>query len=368
MKKSVIKVFYTEKQVNTNANIIDAALSKSPLKPVLLMKALDVLRFGKNLDVDPNFFPFKDEDIRLAHTQNYVESFFKGDQPLCQSNLLPWSQELADSVRYTNASLYNAVRHAYLNPEQVTFSPTSGFHHAMPHRGDGFCTFSGQVIAAEKMYQEFGVSGAILDLDGHEGNSIDDARGYAKTIDLAIPHAYNFAQLQGSDGHYLNSLMDAMSKIEEAVLENKIHYVMWCHGADSHEDDDFGGQVDTDHWVKASEAFYSWVHQLDAKLIAMGRKPLPIILSLFGGYRADDYYSVLSLHIKDLSTCLNILCGENIVYDVNVKEKRPSILKRRTPEKWVDGMPISLLKALYPGKYGEEINTQGPPESGDCGF
>lgn len=353
MKKSVIKVFYTEKQVNTHANIADA-LSKSPLKPVLLMKSLDVLGFGKNLDIDPNFLPFKDEDFLLAHTKHYVESFFKGIQPLCQSNLLPWSQELADSVRYTNASLYNAIRHAYLNPEQVTLSPTSGFHHAMPHTGLGFCTFSGQVIAAEKMYEEFGASGAILDLDGHNGNSIDDARGFAKTLDLAIPRDYNFSQLQGNDTQYFNSLLDAMNKIEAAVLENKIQYVMWCHGADSHEDDDFGGQVDTEYWVKCSEAFYAWVNQLDVKLIAMGRKPLPIVLSLFGGYRVDDYYSVLSLHIKDLTTCLNLLCGENIKYDVNVKEKRPTILAPRSvPEKWVDGMPISLLNVLYPGKYNE---------------
>ena len=355
MKKSVIKVFYTEKQVNTNANIEAVSKSKSPLKPVLLMKALDVLGYGKNLDIDPDFFPFKDEDFLLAHTKNYVEAFFNGVQPLCQSNFLPWSQELADSVRYTNASLYNAIRYAYLNPDQVTLSPTSGFHHAMPHRGDGFCTFSGQVIAAEKMYQEFGVSGAVLDLDGHTGNSIDDARGFAKTIDLAIPHEYNFAQLKGSDKHYLDSLLEAMDKIETGVLENKIHYLMWCHGADSHEDDDFGGQVDTEYWVKCSEAFYAWVNQLDAKLIAMGRKPLPVILSLFGGYRDDDYYSVISLHIKDLTTCLNLLCGENINYDVNVKDKRPTI-KRKPPEKWFDGMPLSLLNVLYPGKY-DDINT-----------
>ena len=58
----------------------------------------------------------------------------------------------------------------------LTFSPTSGFHHARPEGGSGFCTFSGQVIASLKIYEEKKLVGAYLDLDGHYGNSIEDSR------------------------------------------------------------------------------------------------------------------------------------------------------------------------------------------------
>lgn len=334
-----IKVFYTPKQVNTNPNIIDAS-SRSPLKPMLLMKALNSLGFSEQLEIESNFTPFKNEDFKVAHTEEYVEAFFNGIEPLCSTNMLPWSKELGESVRYTNASLYHAIRYSILNPEQVCHSFTSGFHHAHPNGGSGFCTFSGQVIAAIKLYREFGVSGAVLDLDGHYGNSIEDTRGFADEINKAIPVGFNFAQLNGGNLDYYNSLLKALEQIETAVLENRIHYIMWCHGADSHDEDDLGGQADTKYWVKCSEAFYLWVNQLDEKLIALGRKPLPVTLSLFGGYRRDSYGSVISLHIKDITVCLNELCGHYIQYEVNVAEKS------RKKEEWVNGMPVSLLKML----------------------
>ena len=53
-------------------------------------------------------------------------------------------------------------------------APTSGFHHAMPDRGKGFCTFSGQVIAALKIYNKYKLSGAFIDLDGQKVDEIKD--------------------------------------------------------------------------------------------------------------------------------------------------------------------------------------------------
>ena len=79
-------------------------------------------------------------------------------------------------MRYTNASLYHAIEHAVAHPEQVALSSTSGFHHARPTGGGGFCTFSGQVIAAVKIYREHRLVGAHVDLDGHFGNSIEDSQ------------------------------------------------------------------------------------------------------------------------------------------------------------------------------------------------
>ena len=51
-------------------------------------------------------------------------------------------------------------------------------------------------------------------------------------------------------------------------------------------------------------------------------KQIPLILILFGGYRKDDFNSVLSLHTADLVTCLNILCGGNINYIPEVTERK----------------------------------------------
>ncbi len=62
---------------------------------------------------------------------------------------------------------------------------------------------------------------------------------------------------------------------------------------------------------------YTFVRDLE---ISIDRQ-IPLIISLFGGYRRDDFNSVLSLHTADLVTCLNILCGHQIHYTTEVKQR-----------------------------------------------
>lgn len=206
------------------------------------------------------------------------------------------------------------------HPETPCFSPTSGFHHAHPDRGAGFCTFAGQAIASIKLYRDKGARGAYFDLDGHYGNAIEDCRNYIPDINKAVPPGFNINP-QGHNADYLNYLINACAKVEEAILNGDIDYVVWCHGADSHEHDDLGGQVSTEYWVKCAEVFYEWVRAVDIKLDEIGKKPLPLTLALFGGYRSDSYDSVLSLHTKDMVLCLNIVCGHKIDYAADVKPK-----------------------------------------------
>jgi hypothetical protein len=71
-----------------------------------------------------------------------------------------------------------------------------------------------------------------------------------------------------------------------------------------------GGSCNTKEWIMCATIFYNWVKELNAKR----GKPLPVTLTLFGGYRQDDYDSVLSLHTADIVECLNILCGRSIQY------------------------------------------------------
>ncbi len=152
-----IHVFYRPEQVLE----VDAGsnFSKSPLKPKLLLEYLDDHGRGQHFVRHSDWESFTREDFLLAHTAEYVDAFFDGRQRLCESNGLRWSSQFADSVRYTNASLYHAIAHSVAHPEQVAFSPTSGFHHARPSGGSGFFTFSGQVIAALKLYRERGLVG-----------------------------------------------------------------------------------------------------------------------------------------------------------------------------------------------------------------
>lgn len=332
MRAKKIHVFYTPKQVRA----VDANrnFSKSPLKPKLLLEHLEQNGMMDHFTVSGDFRPFSNNEFVIAHTRKYVEDFFAGRRPGCESNSLEWSEQFAHSVRYTNASLHAAIENAILHPEEVSFSPTSGFHHAHPSGGAGFCTFSGEVLASVKVYRKYGKVGCYVDLDGHYGNSIEDTREYQPDINKAVPRGFNFNPT-GDGERYVNNVYWFLHEVLGPAIEaGDIDYVVWCHGADSHEDDDLHGQCSTSNWTACSKIFWKWVKDMDALL---GR-PLPVACALFGGYRRDDYNSVLSLHASDLAACIRILLEEPVEYKLQVVDK---------PGYWAPSTPQSRFRSEY---------------------
>jgi len=315
---SKIKTFYTDKQVCFDS-IKESSYSQSPLKPHLLMKRFQETGHADLLDIDGSFEPIKKEDYYIAHTKDYVENVYTGTGN-CRSNSLPWSQNLVDSLPYTTGSLYAASKWAIEHPEQIAFAPISGMHHAQPERGSGFCTFSGQVVSAIKIYQETGKVCAYLDLDGHFGNSIEDTRKFNPLLNKAIPRGCNINP-SGHDSIYLDDFKDQLNKLGRKILNGEVDYVVFAHGADSHSSDDLGGQCGTWYWLECSKAFAQWANHISNLL---GRK-LPVVLALFGGYRKDDYNSVLDLHIKSILACSNIIYDQAIEDKLKIKEKTSSV-------------------------------------------
>ena len=43
------------------------------------------------------------------------------------------------------------------------------------------------------------------------------------------------------------------------------------------------------------------------------RKPLPVTLALFGGYRKDDYNIVIDLHLSSIARCRSLLCAPKFI-------------------------------------------------------
>ncbi len=278
--------------------------SKSPTKPLRLIQFLETNGYSKFFDFESQWKPFGPEDFCLAHEAEYVADFFAGKSPKSTTNGLGWSPQFAQSVRYTNASLYAAVQSSVLNPQTISFSPTSGFHHAHPAGGYGYCTFSGQVIASLKLWRDKHLRGAWIDLDGHYGNSIEDSRVFAPDLIEAVAPGNNINP-EGKGLDYLANLRNELAQLRERVLAGGVDYLCFCHGADSHMDDDLGDQCSTEQWLEASRLVYTFVRDVSQERGA----PLPLSLSLFGGYRAQNYDAVLALHAADLLVCLQVLGG-----------------------------------------------------------
>lgn len=306
MRADVIKIFYRPEQAIIEEQPLNG--SRSPEKARLLLEKISQQGMSNAFAIEGDFQAFSRADFLLAHDSIYVDSFLNGIMPLCESNNLRWSLDLVKAVAYSNSSLYHAIKHTVVNPKQIALSPTSGFHHATPSRGGGFCTFSGQVIAALKIFGEHRISGAFLDLDGHFGNSIDDSRDYCPELNLAIPKGCNINP-QGVGREYIAHFKNQLEDLKVLVMNYDIGYVVFCHGADSHVDDDRGGQCTTEEWLECSNLFYEWLRNVDS----LRGDPIPCSLALFGGYRKDNYDEVLRLHLSDLQQCLQIACQRSLV-------------------------------------------------------
>lgn len=314
MKNSRLRTFYHPKMSVNPDNLTGYTLT--PAKPRLMIEYLERKGLMEYFLLDDDFTPMPREDFYIAHTKEMVDNFF--DKGKTSKILhIKWTPEYAESVKYENASLYHAIRHAVQHPEEVCFSPSSAFHHANPTRSALFCAFSGQVIASMKVYYEFGLSGAYIDLDGHYGNSIDNSRDFVPNIDKAISPVCGNINIIARHQPYIEELKANLTVLRKEIIENRVHYVVFCHGADSHEWDELASQLSTEEWVECSIIVYKFIQDLQNET----HKQIPLILTLFGGYRRDDYNSVLSLHATDLVTCLNTLCGQDIKYTTEVKPR-----------------------------------------------
>jgi acetoin utilization deacetylase AcuC-like enzyme len=314
MKNNFV-VYYNPKQVLTDN--IEKSKSKSPLKPKLVVEELQRI-MGDKVKIKDDFEPYDYEDFLHAHTVQHVNYVYDFNQPgaLLDSDI-PWSKNLVESLEYTNACLYNAIKHSINNTNDLVLAPVAGFHHAQPNNGLGFCTFSGQVIASIKIYRETKKRGCYLDLDGHFGNSIEDTRKFNYMVNKAIPQGYNFNpngkySIQRTGQEYVDYVKEFLYEdLTLAFTANQIDYVVWCHGADSHEDDDYPGQVNTLQWLECSKIFFEWVKFMKTT----HNIEVPVTLCLFGGYRHDDYQSVISLHCAEMVMGYNYLVNPITGYD-----------------------------------------------------
>lgn len=311
-----IKILYRDDMVPADQ---PGNYSKSPTKPRRFMEFLKKTPLWGHVEVSDQFEPVARQDVLLAHTERYVNAFLNGERPLCESNHLTWTPEFRDSVLLTNGCLKEAITQAVDNPEQLVMAPVSGFHHAQPGNGSGFCTLSGQVIAGLHLYRTRGSRGVWIDLDGHFGNSIEDSRSFAPDLDEAIPRWAN-VNPRGNHSDYLNDLRQKLVQVVEHATRGEVDYIAFAHGADSHEWDQLGSQCTTEEWLEASRMVYELINRLNRE--SWSSKPVGVVLALFGGYRDDHPESVLGLHAMDLAVCLRDVLD---VQDPQVRDYRAEV-------------------------------------------
>jgi acetoin utilization deacetylase AcuC-like enzyme len=243
---------------------------------------------GIPLEVVP-FAPVTRTDLARVHERAYVDAVLDLRAP---NGFGDRSREVAGSLLHTTGSLLAAARDA-LARRAVAFSPTSGFHHASPGAGDGFCTFNGLVVTAAALRAEGLVRRVgIVDCDYHYGDGTDACIA-ALSVGGWIRHFTAGARYArpADTAAFLAELPSVMATMRDCDL------VLYQAGADAHVDDPLGGFLTNEQLARRDAIVFREARRLG----------VPVAWNLAGGYQrgADGSIApVLAIHEATARACL----------------------------------------------------------------
>lgn len=264
--------------------------------------------------------PIDESDLRCVHTAEYVAAVRTGEpRALAESQKFPWSPALFPSVKLTNGGVLAAARRAL--QDGISAAIASGFHHAGAERGEGFCTFNGLVVAAERLRAEGRVRRvAVVDCDLHYGNGTaalaaarpwlfawsiygNDYRGNRAYADVSQrqhddgPNHRSYALRAGCDGAaHAAVLAQALDELLAAVRPD---LVLYQAGADPLRDDPYSPLALTHDDLLAR----------DRTVLAWARAHrLPLAWVLAGGY-TPEIEKVVRVHVNTFRAATEVFAG-----------------------------------------------------------
>ncbi len=233
------------------------------------------------------------QELELAHTHDYVQSFFDGtvDTRIIKRIGFPWNLELLNRSRATVGGALSAAQSAL--QFGVSGNLAGGTHHAHAGGGEGYCVFNDFAVVCRSLLQnQQQMRIAIVDLDVHQGNgnssilggdpqiyilSLHGARNYPyvkvpSTVDIALPD-------HTTDSVYIAALEEAI----EGVWSFQPELVLYQAGVDPLIHDRLG---------KLDISFEGLMLRDRIVLRGCKQRNIPISLALGGGYSEPIDYSV----------------------------------------------------------------------------
>lgn len=264
-----MKVFYDERQ-SVKAN---SSFSPSAEKPAKVLESWQKLNIPFEVS---SFEPLTADEMALAHDKFYVDGVLSLEEFNGFGNKSP---EIAAALPWVCGSMVAAALHAYTTGE-LSFSPTSGAHHACYAHGICYCTFNFLAMAAIKVHQAGASRIGILDLDCHHG---DGTVNIINRLGLDYIQHYSFGQeclKRGRDSEeWVTRLPDIVSTFSGVDL------LIVNAGVDPHVDDPLGGILTTRQMTLRDRLVFKVAKQLGLK----------VCVSLAGGYQVDADGSISKL-------------------------------------------------------------------------
>ncbi len=240
-----------------------------------------------------------DEELLRVHTPAYLDRVVHGQLSPAEVRRLglPWSPELVERSRRSTGATIAACRAAL--EEGVAVNLAGGTHHAFADRGEGFCVFNDNAVAARALQAE-GLARRILiiDCDVHQGNgtaaifagdptvftfSIHGANNYpfekeASDLDIELPDG-------ADDDAYLGALAGGLAW---ALAQAGADCALYLAGADPFVGDRLGRLALSREGLAARDRLV---------LEQCRRAGLPVAITMAGGY-ARAIEDTVAIHLQ----------------------------------------------------------------------
>lgn len=268
-----MRVFFNKNQ-NVSQNDSFSPSAGKPKQVYESWKKLGIpFQLGKVL-------PVTREQLYQVHAKTYVDGVLDCKVANGFGNRSPL---VAEALPWVCGSMVSASLHA-LQTGEISFSNTSGSHHAHYEYGSGFCTFQFLLLAAVEAKKMGAKKIGIIDNDCHPSDGVYDI---IEKLNLEYVQVYSF----GYDGKAKN---DPQAWVDESLKEICYEFedcdlVLYNAGVDPHILDDLGGYLSTEQMRKRDEIVFQTMKELG----------IPVAVSLAGGYQRDEFGSirpVLDLH------------------------------------------------------------------------
>jgi len=280
-----LKVLYSEDMVSDSM----VRASPSDRKPKAVSDALLRAEWPIQL-VKPE--PTAIHDVCKVHEPSFVDDVLHLRRP---NGFGSYSESVARSVLFTCGACYDSARAALT--EGISSSLTSGFHHAGPRSGRGFCTFNGLMVTAVRLLDEGLVQRlAIIDCDYHYGDgtqAIIDAQDLSDRV-LHVSFGERFRKPEQATA-YLGAVDALRGELQAFAPE----LILYQAGADAHVDDPLGGLLTTEQMRQRDRSLFTIARQLS----------IPVTWNLAGGYQIESDGSiprVIELHLNTFEEALRV--------------------------------------------------------------
>jgi acetoin utilization deacetylase AcuC-like enzyme len=222
------------------------------------------------------------ESLYEIHNSKFVDDIFNGT---IANGFGTTDPMIAEMEIYQVSSFLSASRDALIN--QVSCSPTAGFHHATYNYAGKFCVFNGLIYAAHVLKKEGRVNKVgILDLDFHYGDGTDDI---ISKLNIDYINHWGFSKNWVSNSTlFFIELQKGLESMKNCDI------ILYQAGMDMFKDDPRGGLLTESELRLRDKMVFEWAK----------KNNIPIVWCLAGGY--TEINKLVDLHHMTMEECLKV--------------------------------------------------------------